>query len=201
MRKIIEKSIKISKDKILCDLLIKSFAEAWNDKFISYYSHLVYLDTKQKQLICAIVSPTEFQRVVHPSFVEELEMLDHSNYNQLLLLVSTYPNFTSIKNIAGNSMKNKNLHLDRLFKETNGWMVYSYQLEKLFMMAIECDEEKAKEFRRNINKKSISKTEELCKTAIFGTTLEDIILERMKLGIVYKPQYDKAYKLYQYLNK
>jgi len=87
-----------------------------------------------------------------------------------------------------------------LLKETNGWLVYNYQLEKLFMMATCNDEEKAKEFRRNINKKFQAKTKEICNMKVFGMTLNDIISERMKLGVVYPPHFNGAYKLYQYLN-
>ncbi len=201
MKKIIEKSFKISNDKILSDLLKKSFGDAWSDEFLTYYAYLIYLDTKPKQVIYSIVSSSEFTKVIQPSFVEELEMLNHSDFYQLLLLVSTYPHFHDISKVASNSLKNENLHLDKLFKETNGWMVYNYQLEKLFMMVIQNNEEKAKEFRRNINKKDNSKTSELCKTKILGTTLKEVISMRMKLGIVYTPNYDGAYKLYQYLNE
>jgi len=201
MKNIIEINFKANENKLLADLLIDSFRDNWNDNFYNYYVYLVYIDTRPIQVIYTSVSTNELNEAPEPTFLESLEMINHSEFDEVLLLVSTFPDFKNINTLASNSSLDKNPHLDKLFKETNGWLIFDYQLEKLYLMSINNNEDKAIQFRKNINKKLYSKTEKFCKTEIFGTSIKDILSERMKLGVVYRPQFDGAYKLYQYLNK
>lgn len=201
MEQIIERYLKISDDDTLVDLFVESWGEAWNDNYFDYYGHIIYIDTKPKQVITATVSQFLTEEYSKLYFIEALKSVNYCDFNQLLLLVTTYPHFNDINMLAENNCKNKNIHLDRLFEETNGWLIYNWQLENLFMMAIEFNEKKAIEFRRNLNSKKKSKVEEFFRKEIFGLLFKDIISERMKLSVVYKPRYEAAYRLYQFLNK
>ena len=208
MNKIIEKTLKIGDDKNLSQLVIEEYGEYWEEKYSDYYCHLIYIDTEPKQIIYARLWDQKFPEIKKPCFVDLLETIDYTDFNSLLLLVSTYPDYTDISEKAcisleksKNPFKSKNTHLDNLFKETNGWLLFGYQLERLYMTCVETRREKATEFRKNVNKKHADRLNEYYEIEMFGTKFEDIMTERMKFRVVRLPLYNDAYRLYMYLTR
>lgn len=195
MNKIIESNFTVGQDSKLTNLIIKSFGSSWKDEFIGQTGNIIFIDTKPKQVILSSVSSE--QTFKKPYFTEYLKKMDYSNFDNLLLLISTYPDY---KDITKRPSTLKNKHLDQFLKETNGWLVFNYQIENLYMMATGFDQTQATIFRKNINKKRTAGLKEAKKIKIFGTTLNEVIVNRMKFDFVVNPNYSKTYKLYQYLN-
>lgn len=195
MNKIIESNFTVGQNNKLTNLIIKSFGSSWKDEFIGQMGNIIFIDTKPRQVIISSVSSQ--QTFKKPLFTEYLRKIDDSNFDNLLLLVSTYPDY---KDITKRPSTLKNKHLDMFLKETNGWLVYNYQLENLYIMATGLDQTQATIFRKNINKKRTAAFREAKKIKIFGTTLNEVIVNRMKFDFFINPNYSKTYKLYQYLN-
>jgi hypothetical protein len=253
MKNIVERVFKLSDDKQLTQPVIKRFGEQWDNQYLDYYCHLVYSDTVPKQIFFMQISDTDYNKRELQNFVDLLKTIDYTDFDTLLLLVSTYPNCSCIFDKAKNFTKSKNSHLDNFLKETNGWLIYNYQLEKLYslckktpntallsflkqsftkskllifrnfeslvfdaflsktkksaiflpaqyMTCVEFNQDKAIEFRKNINKKHADSINKHLETKMFGTKFKDILTERMKLKYVVPALYNDAYELLEYLD-
>ncbi len=200
MKNIVERVFKLSDDKQLTQPVIKRFGEQWDNQYLDYYCHLVYSDTEPKQVFFMQISDSDYNKIEHPNFVDLLKAIDYTDFDTLLLLLSTYPNCNSIFDKAKNFTKSKNSHLDNFLKETNGWLIYNYQLEKLYMTCVEFNRNKAIEFRKNINKKHANSINKHLETKMFGTKFKDILTERIKSKHVVPALYNDAYELLVYLD-
>lgn len=119
-----------------------------------------------------------------------------SDIHFLTMILSTYPYHKRYLT----KPTNQNLPLDIFLKETNGWLVYQYQLEHLYIMAANSSTNEAIFFRKKFN----ARYAELFKKdyPLFGTTLLTIFEERIiyPSNHVLKPQFNNAYRLLNYLN-
>jgi hypothetical protein len=87
-----------------------------------------------------------------------------------------------------------------LLDDSNGWLLYNYQLEKLIVMGAGCNSEEAKTLRKRINRKEASAFSEAESIRLFGVSLKDIIAERTEFLPTLYPEYRGAYLLYRHLN-
>ncbi|MBK6953836.1 MAG: hypothetical protein IPH24_17850 [Crocinitomicaceae bacterium] len=196
--KIIEQTFILSEQNELCNLISKGFGEEIKDK--SLEAHIVYIDTKPKELILASYGSIN-RNPKRTNFMTLLKSIDCSDFNKLLLVVSTYTSdYSLISSDAKLSLPTLNVQIDKLLKDSNGWLVYAYQLEQLYTIATGASKEQAVEFRRKINKKYLDAYEEAKSINLFNTELNEVILSRMKLDYVVEPSYSKTYRLFQYLN-
>ena len=200
MDKIVESHFIIGRDLVLTNLIKQYFDINWRKEYEGQLGNIVYLDIVEKDVIFASVGLAAEFKLRKPFFTGFLKDIDCTDFNNLLLLVSTYPYYGEISPEARRSSTLKNHYLDLVLKETNGWLVYTYQLEKLYQMAIRCDLEGAIRFRRNINKKVVKSYEEAKEIKLFGTSLFKIIEHRMKFSGVFNANYYRTYRLFEYLN-
>ncbi len=202
MNKIIESHFILGQDSKLTNLIIEAFGSNWDEKDLGQNGHIVFLDIEPIQTIISSISSSSEPKLEKPSFSDYLKKIDYSNFDNLLLLVSTYSwgDYEEILKKVNNTFGFENKHLDMVLKETNGLLIYSYQLENLFIMATGSDMEQAVTFRKDINKKKAITFEESKKMKLFGTTLHAIMEDRMPLIGTRYGRYSETYKLYQYLN-
>ncbi len=191
----------MGENKKLTNLVKNDFGSNWRDDRYGKHAHIIFIDAKPIQVISSYISWPSKPEIVKPNFKDFLGGIDHTDFNKLLLLVTTYPEYYKICKPANKSLKIRNEHLNRFLKETNGWLVYNHQTVALYRMATGANDEQATIFRKNINKKLEDTLKESKKINIFGTTFHGIIDNRMKIGFTYNPNYQGTYKLFQYLNK
>ncbi len=207
MKDIIEKSFIIGEDVFHTQIIKRMHGDLLTDDMKS--GHMVYLKSQPEQpIIYGTSSDDDFAKKEH-CFSDFLEVINTSDYYQILLLVTTYQYYLS-ESVAGYTdllksdvpfFNNKNPNLDTFLKETNGWLVYHHQLENLYTMAAGCDHPESQTFRKRINKKINSSFDESRSIEVFGALLYDIIKERMTLEGTVKPNYYGAYLLFQHLNR
>lgn len=179
----------------LGQLLNQSFAEHTEERYSGQHGNLLFLDTSPEQVIYyAAYSSQPKQNIL---FSEYLKQTDSQNFQQVLLLVSTYPDCSQV---LTESKITDNKHLNLFLEASNGWLVYAHQLEILYRMATGSDAAQAQYFRRNINKKHHQSMEEAKEIKLFGTTLYHVMKERMPGEWVTDAKYGEAYKLFDLLN-
>jgi hypothetical protein len=201
MDKIIEQVFKIGDDEQITGLIIESLGSYWKDDYIGSYAQIILLETKSSQLIYSRIhlNGGEKIKIKKNFFISCLKQIDRTDFNDLLMLATTYPEFSDFQKRRYDTKSFKNEHLDIFLKETKGWLVYNQQLENLYMMSTGKTAEQAVIFRRRFGKQSPEIWKEMQKMKLYGTTMKEIILNRSLL-FTYYPNYSGAYKLYSYFN-
>ena len=199
MKNINESYFVMGEDKYHTQLIKERFADSWSDSYSSRIGHIVYIDTEPKQIIIASVQSDINRNANNPSFAECLKWVNLTNFWSILKLTTTYPHCLKILTSSPNVIRSKNPLLDIFLKETNGWLVYNYQLEGLMCMGTGCSPQVAQAFRKNICKRKVPSLDDAGDIKVFDTRLKDIIMERSNSSITYNPEYRGAYLLYRYV--
>ncbi|MDD2634959.1 MAG: hypothetical protein PHW82_05610 [Bacteroidales bacterium] len=199
MNKIKESSFRIESKRELSKLLLDSFRESHDVvEFEGNWGHIVYVDTEPKQVIIASVYISRNNRELN--FCEILKDIEPFDLQKLLLLVTTYPSYPDTVWHKDLTLKKVNTKIDMLLQETNGWIVYHHQLEKLIQMTTNCNFAEARTIRKRSNAKHQDAFDKILNTKVDGIDLISIIEERLKLRLTFSPNYEAAYRLFNHLN-
>jgi hypothetical protein len=198
MNNIIEKHFIIGADKMHTQLIKESFGNNWSERNIGKTGHLIYIDTISKQTLWSSVIEKPSSPVSR--FSDYLKEIDSTDFNKIMLFVSTYPKYSEVS-VPFTGHRNKEYPLiDAVLHETNGWIVYHYQLEALFLMFSGYDREEAIAFRKRINKKDTHAFYEASRIAIYDCDFHYLIKKRMVLQFTVSSRYHAACILYIHLN-
>ncbi|MDD3741262.1 MAG: hypothetical protein PHH30_08470 [Bacteroidales bacterium] len=199
MNKIIETTFKVGSNKELSELICDYYSVCGIDDMVAKEAHIVYIDTNPKQVILAslYIRPIKTQL----NFVEYLKNIDPTDLQKLLLLVSTYPEYSKLIEQANYSLTKVSAEIDFLLSETDGWIIYRYQLEKLLRITTKCSFTEAELFRKRRNAKHQDVFDKISEIKINNEKLTNFIKERMILNLTFHPDFKAAYILYRHLNK
>ncbi len=198
---IVETTFKIGKTPELTSLIKEAFGDYWKKEWQGKFGYIVYIDNDPKQFVLGNIYLPKKTKSLYPFFIDYLKQLKCSDFNDLLLLVSTYPWFKEMKTDPLHPyIGASNNHIDFILKETNGWIIYDYQLQNLYQMATGQNKDKSILFRKNINKKIPAIYSDSKEIELFGATLYELIISRMNLENTCSCNYSGAYKLYCHLN-
>lgn len=200
MCNLVEKYFIIGDDKFHSEIVSKNLARNWSQDYLHQMGHLVYIDTLPHRPIITSVYSKDARNKRESSFIVLLKTINTSDFYSILLFVSTYPLCSDLYKLSILQKKGVHNQLDNFLNETNGFLIYHYQLEHLFIMGTGSDKVQAEMFRKNINKKKVTSFEESKSIQIFGKSLYEIISERMKLSVTYTPNYYSSHLLFEYLN-
>jgi hypothetical protein len=197
---IVETTFKAGEIEPFLEIIKEEYGCNWKEEFLDYSGHIVYVNEDPKQIFyCCIISTTSFE-IKRPYFKDYLKKIDCTDFNKLLLLSTTYYDYKLVKKPTSPLKSFYNRHVDDFLKETNGWLVYKHQLEKLYMMAKRYNVEQAITFARKINLRNAEFWEQTKELKVLGTSLYEILDTRLVFGGVCTPNLLRANNLFTYLN-
>ncbi len=169
------------------------------------YAHAIYVDNDCKDCIDGNVLVTVEEGTFKQStkFRSYIEINKPKCFMDLLILIEF--NWLGIeraqefqKDFKSPSFRAVPI-VDELLKESNGFLLWDYQIIKLYSL-FNGEMEKAVSFQKNYNQKRIE-FEDVAEKLLFnnGITLADVIYERSILGLAKKPKLKGAYNLYKLL--
>ncbi len=169
------------------------------DPMKEYIGRTIYLVKNPKDHDTIYFASFQNNTSISAGIIQSIDTLKMINLQNISLILSTYPH----QDIHLQSCPIINEHLDSFLSETNGWLVYTHQLEFLYMMATQKNHEEATEFRKKFNSKNATFLNTIPDYPLFGTTLNTIIAERLihPSKTVVRPQYALGYKLFEYLSE
>ncbi len=159
-----------------------------NDK--CEWHHIVYLQQNQEvEIVYFSVSPNKHE--VKRPFTECLKMIDCSDFNQLLMLLTLFPWHTEKRQLNKllASPKDPLTPLDRILANTNGWLLYRQQFEMIVQMAMEVNALEAIQVRKDYNAGKSEVYELFEKYELFGEKLSGIIRSRCITRTVQEPAF------------
>lgn len=195
-----EKYFVVGDDEFHAQLIIKKYGDRWSSFYNNFFGHIVYVDTEPRQVVCASVFSDVNINSNLSSFENYLGLIKTTHFTSVLLLTTTYPMRRDLLKRVVEPVRSNSSQLDMLLNDSNGWLLYNYQLEKLIVMATGCNPEKAQTLRKRINRKETSAFSEAESISLFGISLKDIIAERAEFLPTLYPEYRGAYLLYRHLN-
>lgn len=199
MNKIIETTFKVGSNKELSELIYNYFSACEIDYTDTNKAHIIYTDTSPKQIILASLSSSSIKTRLN--FVEYLKNIEPTDLQKLLMLVTTYPQYSKLFEKANPSLTKVNAEIDFLLSETDGWIIYCHQLEKLLRMTTNCNFAEAELLRKRRNAKHQDVFDKISEIRIKNEKLTSFINERMILNRTYHPDYQAAHILFRHLNK
>jgi hypothetical protein len=199
MNKIIETTFKLGSNKELSELIYDYYSACGIDDIDSHEAHIIYTDTNPKQVVLASLSISPIKTQLN--FVEYLKNIVPTDLQKLLMLVTTYPQYSKLIEKANYSLTKVNAEIDFLLSETDGWIIYCHQLEKLLRITTKCNFAEAEFLRKRRNAKHQDVFDEISEIRINNEKLTSFINERMILNLTYHPDYQAAYILFRHLNK
>lgn len=201
MEYIKEKYFVVGEDKFHTQLI----EDKWGDQLRNFlynnqFGYVLYIDTEPKQVIIASVySDTDINSNLS-LFESYLGLVKTTDFTSALMFTTAYPLRRDLLEQVVEPLKSNSSQLDMLLVDSNGWLLYNYQLEKLIVMATGCTPEEAQALRKRINMKEASAFSEGESINLFGVSLKDIIAERAGFLPTLYPEYRGAYLLYRHLN-
>lgn len=198
---IVETTFKAGEIAPFLEIIKEYFGCNWKEEFLDYSGHIVYVNEDPKQLFYCILGSSGLFEIKHPYFKQYLKKIDCTDFDKLLLLTTAYyDDYKLIKNPVSPLKRFNNRHLNDFLKETNGWLVYSRQIEKLYMTAKRSNIEEAILFARRINTRNPEYWKQTKDLKVLGTTLYEILTNRLVIPGAYSPNFLGANNLYTYLN-
>jgi hypothetical protein len=196
---ITETTFKIDEHKKLAGIIRNELGVYWTSDYENHYAHMVYIDCRIP-IVLYLTTNAHIKNLSIPQicFADQLKNINTNDLKQLTILLTC---FSDLKNTLNLNINKPIPLIDALFVESNGWLVYRHQLENLFRIATRKTQEEATKFVRDINKKNINGYTPFLNVSICGTTLGQIMKERMLTEFVLYPDSHTAIKLYSYLNK
>lgn len=190
MKRLVERKSLLSTNVQLTQVFKQSLGTNWNDSYLSYYGHLVALESDAgEEIILSNLSS-------HEPILKFLGLLDNintSDVRQVLMLLSAFYVLESREQLL-DILSSEKFHdssdpVNQLLSDTNGFILYDHQIELLYKVGNKASEKEATEFARNFNKKKLDALENEKKVNVFGKSLLDLINERCVLGISVKPNF------------
>jgi hypothetical protein len=136
------------------------------------------------------------------SFTYYLQQISTKSFYQLLYLVTYYRFFKENEaNLSLFKDNNRTGAIASYLENTNGKLLYHYQVEQLYSSLTNCTTEEAIAFRKAINLKRPSAFEK-AKTMLLpsGESLFDILIKQRFRDFTLYPKIKEAMELYNYLN-
>lgn len=176
-------------------------AEQWSYVQEYPFVSMVYLQLDRMHPICIQAAS------VHPctdiSFKDLLLQLPALNFSSILMLstifgrseLTTAPITNIYEGIAIPAM-------DDILQSSNGYLIYTHQLEQIYCMLTGCDNTTAMQFRKDWNKKLPKAMKLAEQITISGKhSLFDLLMERTldKHGFVYNANSKGAFRLWSYI--
>jgi len=134
-------------------------------------------------------------------FSDFLAMIQKNNIRHLLFGLSTFSlnmQKETIRKFLNSFNPRIEGPMDQILMETNGWLLYNYQIEAIFKCVTGLDDEDANRFRRNFNKKKMKELSQYKTIDCFGENLLDVIFKRALLGVTYHPKYENLQVLFNH---
>jgi hypothetical protein len=177
-------------------LVRKIFGTMSIGKYSKAYGQVVYFDEQNPQVITAKLVYLHNSEEESQSFVRFIEQ--DLCFNECLIVSTLYFNkpIPLIKKILENPIKPVEDFLAHIFKQTNGYLIYSFQFEQLAQLTLNIPLDEAVRLRRLFNKQpdflncTNSDDEPM---SIFKS-----ILKKRNIGNVYTPNYPGALNLLRY---
>ena len=195
-----EKYFVVGEDESHTQLIAMKYGDNWTSFYNNFFGHIVYIDTKPRQVVCASFFSDINLNSNLSSFENYLGLIKTTDFASVLILTTAYPTRRDLLKRLVEPVKSKCSPLDLLLDDSNGWLLYNYQFEKLIVMGAGCSSEEAQTLRKRINRKEASAFSEAESIRLFGVSLKDIIAERAEFLPTLYPEYRGAYLLYQHLN-
>ncbi|NHB69601.1 hypothetical protein [Perlabentimonas gracilis] len=200
MNTIKEKYFVVGEDEFHTQLIIKNYGDRWSSFYKNFFGHIVYIDTELTQVVCATVFSDININSNLSSFENYLGHIKTIDFVSVLMLTTAYPRRRDLLKRAVVPAISKSSQLDMLLNDSNGWLLYNYQLEELVVMATGCTPVEAQTLRKRINQKEASAFSETESINLFGVSLKDLITERAEFSPTLYPEYRGAYLLFRHLN-
>jgi hypothetical protein len=172
----------------ITDPILKQFnsyteeLELWANKGIKYIRYVI---DKNNPVLPIHFSGTTYNEAIikKKSFNELSELITSKSHQNLTILKSLYNRVDEIEllKIINQPFISNNKYLIELLKDSNGYLIYQYQLEKFIQDNIGYNMDKAIGLRRSWNKKVIKERE-----VIFTNTNYYLIENRMPFYFVFK---------------
>lgn len=176
-------------------------AEQWYYVLEYPFVSMVYLQLNQIYPIC--IQADNVHPCTNASFKDMLLQLPALNFSSILILstifgrseLTTAPITNFYEGIAIPAM-------DDILQSSNGYLIYTHQLEQLYCMLTGCDNTIAVQFRKDWNKK-LPEARKLAEQITISDkhNLFDLLMERTldKHGFVYNANFKGAYRLWSYI--
>ena len=169
------------------------------------HAYIIFIDDDSKACIDGVIFQADEDETFEQStkFINLIESSQPNCLKDLLLLLEIYCCDMDYAHKYREEFKNPSFRsvpvVDELLKESNGFLLWNYQIINLYSLFDE-DRKKTDNFLKSYNQKSPG-FGTIARKLIFdnGISLENVILERSILGYVKAPKLKGAYNLYKLL--
>ncbi len=198
-----EERIAVNNSSHICSEIIKNFRIEQDIKIDDFaFAHVVY-GIKDKPVLFNIHFSNKAEFSPKNKFNIHLQNLNQKSFSELLYLVTYYVFFKEDEANLSLSKNNKSTGAVVSYLEnTNGKLLYHYQVEQLYSSITNSNVEEAIAFRKAINLKRPSAFEK-AKYLLFpsGETLFDVLSQYRFRDFTLYPKIKEAIALYNYLNQ
>ncbi len=207
------KQVLITKD---CDdLFFVNYLKEWRgDRYEEYQDHLLlYIEEDGKKILLNACSSTSSLATKKITFAKYLLNMKELTYKNVLVGLVTYNNFLDGANRwppfysppGAEPIGEPYQIIDEVLESTNGYLVFSDQLEKIYMILVRGTHADAVKFRKDINAKRPA-AKELANSILLRPrySLLDLLKQccwDTENMFVYTPPYHDAMILYAHLRK
>ena len=197
-----EEWIAVNNSNHICSEIIKNYRIKQDIKIDDFaFAHVVY-GIKGKPVLFHINFCNNAEYSTKNEFKIHLQNLNQKSFSELLYLVTYYGFFK--ENEANLSLFKDNNFTGTIasyLENTNGKLLYHYQLEQLYFSLTQSNIEEAVSFRKAINLKRHSAFEK-AKTIVLptGESLFEVITQYRHRDFTLYPKIKEAIAMYNYLN-
>ena len=197
-----EEQIAVNNQNHICSEIITNYRIAQDIKMVDFaFAHVVY-GIKDKPVLFHIHFTNTDGISTQNEFVIHLQNLNQKSFSELLYLVTYYgffkeheSNFLHFKN------HNESGAVASYLENTNGKLLYHYQVEQLYSSITNSTAEEAIAFRKAINLKKPSAFEKA--KSLFmpsGESLFEVLIKYRFRDFTLYPKVKEAMELHTYLN-
>lgn len=200
---LLEERIAVNNQNHICSEIIKNYRIEQDFKIDDFaFAYVVYGINEKPVLFHIYFSNTE-EVLPKNEFKIHLKNLNQKSFSELLYLVTYYGFFKEDEANLSLIKNNKSTGAVVSYLEnTNGKLLYHYQVEQLYSSITNSNVEEAIAFRKAINLKRPSAFEK-AKYLLFpsGETLFDVLSQYRFRDFTLYPKIKEAIALYNYLNQ
>ena len=197
-----EEWIAVNNSNHICSEIIKNYRIKQDIKIDDFAFAHVFYGIKGKPVLFHINFCNNAEYSTKNEFKIHLQNLNQKSFSELLYLVTYYGFFK--ENEANLSLFKDNNFTGTIasyLENTNGKLLYHYQLEQLYFSLTQSNIEEAVSFRKAINLKRHSAFEK-AKTIVLptGESLFEVITQYRHRDFTLYPKIKEAIAMYNYLN-
>ena len=197
-----EERIAVTNSNHICSAIITNYRIAQDIKIDDFaFAHVVY-GIKDKPVLFHIYFSNTDEISIQNEFVIHLQNLNQKSFSELLYLVTYYGFFKAHEgNFLYLKIHNESGAVASYLENTNGKLLYHYQIEQLYAAVANATLEEAIAFRKAINLKKPSAFEK-AKTMLLpsGESLFDVLTKHRFRDFTLYPKIKEAMELHTYLN-